>query len=383
MNLTKHFLSISASVMLAVFVSMTLSSCSDNDDNPLSPQIPADEVPAVVRNLAGSEVWEMPVDYSDAYNWAILPTTADKPYDVFYLQPTSWTEYEGTTGRVANMDNEEMRTVGLVWSTLSGQAVFGGQCNVYAPYYRQADAGYIAEISWAEAQVFWAYEASKDATEALDYYFEHYNQGRPFFLAGHSQGAAVVEALLAGYFRQHPDYYSRMIAAYPIGYAVTTDYLARNPHLKFAEGADDTGVIVSWNTEGVENETQRNIVVAPGGSLSINPLNWKRDGTPAATAENLGSLLVTDYKAFYAEMLEKGAEAAIAAHTTDGLADATVDPERGVVVTHADAAYRHEAVSVFGTASYHSFDWLFFTNNLRENVAVRIASYENLELQIN
>ena len=169
-----------------------------------------------------------------------------------------------------------------------------------------------------------------------------------------------------------------MIAAYPIGYAVTTDYLAKNPHLKFAERADDTGVIVSYNTEGAENHSQRNIVVAPSGSLSINPINWKRDATPATFAENKGSLLVTDYGAFYAEIQEKGADAAIAAHSTAGLADATVDPERGVIVTHADAAYCHEATSVFGTASYHSFDWLFFTGNLKENVAVRIAAYENI-----
>jgi hypothetical protein len=373
--LQKHFYSI---FILVVVMSMTLGSCSDNNDFPVIPPHPVDEVPAVVRNLSGTEVWESPVDYSDPYNWALLPTTTDKPYDVFYLQPTSWSVAEGETSYVASMDNPAMRTIGFVWSTLTGQGIFSDYCNVYAPYYRQVDAGYIAEISWDDAQTFWAYEASKDTSQALDYYFEHYNHGRPFFLAGHSQGAAVLEALLADYFRCHPDYYSRMIAAYPIGYAVTTDYLARNPHLKFAERADDTGVIVSYNTEGAENKTQQNIVVAPSGSLSINPINWKRDATPATFAENKGSLLVTDYEAFYAEIQEKGAEAAIAAHSTIGLADATIDPERGVIVTNADSAYRHEATSVFGTASYHSFDWLFFTNNLKENVAVRIAAYKKL-----
>lgn len=30
--------------------------------------------------------------------------------------------------------------------------------------------------------------------------------------------------------------------------------LAANPALKFAEGADDTGVIVSWNTDGPGNK---------------------------------------------------------------------------------------------------------------------------------
>ena len=82
------------------------------------------------------------------------------------------------TSYVASMDNAEMRTVGLVWSTLSGQGLFSEYCNVYAPYYRQADAGYIAGLSWEDAHTFWAYEASKDATQALDYYFEHWNKGK-------------------------------------------------------------------------------------------------------------------------------------------------------------------------------------------------------------
>ena len=45
-----------------------------------------------------------------------------------------------------------------------------------------------------------------------------------------------------------------MIAAYAIGFSITTDDLAANPSLRFAEGADDTGVIVSWNTEGPQNK---------------------------------------------------------------------------------------------------------------------------------
>ena len=206
-----RFLSFAALTMLAMVISLTLGSCS-NDDYPVNPPQPADGIPAVVKNLPGTEVWETPVDYSDIYNWAIVSTTADKPYDVFYLQPTSWSPEEGSTSRVASMDNPQMRTIGFAWSILSGHAVFGEQCNVYAPYYRQADASYAAEISWEDAQVFWAYEASKDASEALDYYFEHYNQGHPFFLAGHSQGAAVLEGLLAGYFKKHPEFYSLMIA---------------------------------------------------------------------------------------------------------------------------------------------------------------------------
>ena len=66
--------------------------------------------------------------------------------------------------------------------------------------------------------------------------------------------------------------------------------------------------------------------------------------------------------------LQRPVQLGLAAHSTAGL---------------ADAAYCHEATSVFGTASYHSFDWLFFASNLKENVAARIAAYEHFFLTEN
>jgi hypothetical protein len=48
---------------------------------------------------------------------------------------------------------------------------------------------------------------------------------------------------------ENPKVYDNMIAAYVIGYSVTEDDLIKYPHLKFAESAKDTGVIISYNTE--------------------------------------------------------------------------------------------------------------------------------------
>ena len=76
----------------------------------------------------------------------------------------------------------------------------------------------------------------------------------------------------------HPEYYERMVAAYPIGYSITRDWLEEHPYLKFAQGADDTGVIVSWNTEGKGNKGQNNLVVEPN-AISIKPINWNSDKT--------------------------------------------------------------------------------------------------------
>ena len=79
------------------------------------------------------------------------------------------------------------------------------------------------------------------------------------------------------------------------GYAVTKENLAASPHLQFATGESDTGVIVSWNSEGRVNveKNARNAVVLPG-AISINPLNRKLDESYAPSRENGGSLAVDE-----------------------------------------------------------------------------------------
>lgn len=201
-----------------------------------------------------------------------------------------------------------------------------------------------------------------DITAALDYYFENCNGGRPFIIAGHSQGSGIVSLVLMKYFREHPEYYERMIAAYVIGFSVTKEYLEANPHLKFATGESDTGVIISWNTEGPRNVEGNfsNVVVLPN-AISINPLNWKRDDTYAPASENLGSLVLNGETG----ELEIG----------DIGADARVIPSRGVILTHADSEPVGGA-EYFGPQSFHNGDYTFFYNNIKANIAKRIAAYK-------
>ena len=63
---------------------------------------------------------------------------------------------------------------------------------------------------------------------------------------------------------------TRMIAACVVGCSMTPDYRHRNPHLKSAEGPDDTGVIASWHTEAPATEAAatagQNL-----GSLELTP----------------------------------------------------------------------------------------------------------------
>jgi hypothetical protein len=205
----------------------------------------------------------------------------------------------------------------------------------------------------------------EDITAAIDYYFENYNNGRPFIIAAHSQGSAIAQQVLATYFKEHPELNDRMVAAYIIGYGVTPEYLEANPHLKFATGEDDTGVIITWNTEGEKSikENADNVVVLPN-SISINPLNWKLDDTYAPASENLGSLVAN----------EETGELEI----RDIGADAQIIPERGVVLSHGE--FDFDAVpeflkKIFGPESFHGTDYTFFYNNIKENVAKRVEAY--------
>ena len=179
-------------------------------------------------------------DYSVAEHWLNLPKQTDKAVDVFYLYPTAWARVGTNDPYVCAIDNPVM----LMQSRLA----FGRQAtafepvgNIYAPYYRQIDSAYRAALPVVEQEKLVGGIPVTDAVAAFDYYIKHYNNGRPFILAGHSQGSNVLIYLLSGYMKDHPDVYSRMIAAYVIGYSVTGEYLTKNPHLKFAAGANACG----------------------------------------------------------------------------------------------------------------------------------------------
>ena len=342
----KIFLSLIASFVMLV----TISFASCNSSNKQTTE--QDSIPACLEGVAGVEKFETKLDYSKAENWLEQPAEITKPVDVFYIYPT----VTGFRDPVEICDiTDSVLVEGAQMVRRLQTSVFDESCNVFMPYYRQISmpkpgSDYSAIID---------YISGFDATDALDYFLNNLNEGRPFILAGHSQGAATLIALLENYMTKHPEALERMVAAYPIGYAVTHDYLARTG-LKFAEGATDTGVIVSWNTEGPANKDAKNVTLAPGG-ISINPINWKRDATYAPVTENLGSLTVTG------ELV------------TPGIADACVDTVRGaVIVTTADAklyAIPADAADLFGPESYHLHDYGFFFNNFRQNVADRIQAF--------
>ena len=322
---------------------MVLTSCHTEGDDIVEPANP---------ESGKSEA----VDYSDKNNWMRQPE-ATKDVDVFFVYPTEYEDYSEGAPLFAAIDEPAMR-IPAESAYLKNATAFEESTNVYAPYYRQCNNKYMATLSVEERAKTLQTIPQTDIFAALDYFFENLNNGRPFILASHSQGSIIMTFVLAEYMKNHPEYYERMIAAYVIGYSITEDYLKANPHLKFAEGADDTGVIVSYNTEGAGNEN--NIVVLPG-AISINPINWKRDETYASAEESLGG------RVFNMETLDF--------EKVPNAADAKIDLKRGVVITTTKAVEPEGASSPFGAASFHENDYPLYYYNIKANAAARVAAY--------
>ena len=301
-------------------------------------------------------------DYSLPDCWLQVPEIT-KDVDTFYVYSTVYfdSSFEEGAPDYAALDNPEMM-LGALGEYVTNASVYEDSTNVFVPYYRQAGMRYANEVSkTGNIDAALSGISYDDMSAALDYYFEKCNNGRPFIIAGHSQGSAMVRYILKNYFKKHPEYYERMVAAYAIGYSITKEDLESNPHMKFATGESDTGVIISWHTEGPKNveENARNVAVLPHG-ISINPLNWRRDETYAPASENLGSYMANAESEMY--------------EITDVGADAKVVLNRGVIVTNTTYD-QYAPAEFFGPQSFHEDDYTLYYNNLKANVAKRIAAY--------
>lgn len=322
-----------------------------------------------------------PIDYSKAANWLSVPSQLDSPknVDVFYVYPTAYSASPGGP-LISEIDNATM-VAGAKYSFQKNATAFATVGNIYAPYYRQADATYTLGLPSIDAVYnFIGGTPTTDVIAAFDYYIKNYNNNRPFILVSHSQGSTVVALLLQNYMKANPSVYQRMIAAYAIGWSFTQDYFDRNPHLKFAQGPDDTGAIISYNTQG-PSFTGRNPVVFPG-AMAINPISWTRTTTSAPATANTGSLRLFDATAtfpFYqgdvmvpVQILAGYADAQIA---TINPVTSALDPNSATSVllcsTVDPATFKRPGPSGF----YHSYDYAFYYNNLAANAANRVAKF--------
>ncbi len=291
-------------------------------------------------------------DYSKASNWAYFAEGQDQPVDLFLIGPTMDQGEHGYNMSLRDRDARER----LLGALNKERGIYEACAVMYAPYYQQQTFP-VYSLS-VENQRIYRKIAYEDVAAAFEYYMENENQGRPVIMAGFSQGSQLMMMLLKEYFDE-AEYREKLVAAYCIGWRVTQEELEAYPHLKMAQGASDTGVIISFNTEteGVEGS-----LMVPNGmkTLAINPLNWKTDSTPADKTENLGACFTN----FAGEITREIPQ----------FTGAWLDEARGTLIV-PDVKPEDYKSPMFPEGIFHSFDYQFFYRNLQENVRVRVEAY--------
>ncbi len=291
-------------------------------------------------------------DYGDPTSWAYFALGEEKGVDVFLICPLVDTRSE----RNAYDLNDKLK--GRFVSALDMEkGIYEEAGRLYSPYYRQMslNAYRLPEAERAEAKAV----AYADVSAAFRWYLDHENGGRPLILAGFSQGAEMCLELLKEFYGDTAEgnaLRARLVTVYAIGWRVTAEDTQAYPQIIPAQGALDVGTVVSFDCEdGTVSET----IILPAGvkTLSINPLNWKTDGTKADRALNLGAVMST------------GAE------PIPGLCGAYIGDRGQLVVTDVTAGDYPPGLDLFPTGAYHLYDYLFFFTNLKQNVLDRSEAY--------
>lgn len=223
-------------------------------------------------------------DYAENSQWYISNRQAEA--DIFYIVSTETADYlqQGVLCHYANTYNDSLRQP-LYGEMLGVDSLLSGKLNFYSPYYRQCSLQtFTADSLTCERLPL----AMSDVCKAFDYYLKHFNSGRPFILAGFSQGGIAVVELIK---QMPPEVYSRMVAAYVIGYRVTDADLAQTPFLRGAKDSCDLGVTICYNS--VRDNSCAIAMLSEGNRLAINPVNWRTDATPARLTTTLSGDTLT------------------------------------------------------------------------------------------
>jgi hypothetical protein len=109
--------------------------------------------------------------------------------DCFYVYPTVSFDRTGNSDMIAN--DEERKVIEAQF------ARFGAQCRTFAPLYRQVTLTALQSVMFGNPIPLDRELAYADVRSAWRHYLASDNQGRPFVLVGHSQGAGVLKRLIA------------------------------------------------------------------------------------------------------------------------------------------------------------------------------------------
>lgn len=314
-------------------------------------------------------------DYAKAASWIARP---DIPHNAAEWLPTNFerSETKGdaavfyvhpTTYLRGDRWNAPLHTTDSGWRdqlfVQSQASAFNGAGEVWAPRYRQAAYGsFLLKSEDAQKALGLAYS---DISAAFDEFLKSVPESRPIILAGHSQGALHLLRLLQ---ERSKELKGRLVAAYVVGWPISTT--ADLPALGFpgCAAADQTGCILSWmsfaepanpslilgewqKTNGLTGEKRRR-----KDMLCVNPITGT-PGSAASPAANPGTLVPNGD--FTSADLQPGA---VGAHCDKGLLilDGKI-PSLGPYVLPGN--------------NYHVYDYALFWGAIRRDAERRLAAW--------
>lgn len=290
------------------------------------------------------------LDYSKSENWALVDTSRHLPFDVIFIHPTTLFD---STCRNDLLQEEEVnyRTMASIDRQAS---VFSKSCNVYAPYYKQMSMGCLNN---APSQMYFN-TAYDDVEAAFDYYLEYLNQGRPFFIAGHSQGSLMLLSFLSKN-HTHIDF-TKVISVYAVGYTVTTADL-KVIGLPLATDRLMLSAMVTWNTISAGGCSP----VVSTGALCVNPLSWDTLHMVVGAEHNIEARI---------KVFTEDSEYSYL--TIPHFTSAEVTASGTLLIPQPANDVYSQLEMPMGEGVYHSYDYDFFYQNIVANVASRCRAYQ-------
>jgi hypothetical protein len=329
--------------------------------------------------LAPSHGWDLSKkapepDYSQAANWAALPgdgglaerappgeSVADRGVDVFFVHPTGY--LHGAEWN-SPMDPNSRTDENTKWMMANQASAFSGCCRIFAPRYREATIWrYLgAPDDIAEKTMDFAYA---DVARAFDNFIATRNEGRPFVLAGHSQGTTHGFRLLQEKIDGTP-LQSRMVAAFLIGSRITNAEAASLKSVKVCDGPTETGCLVHFATFG------------PGAHppadyrdlVCVNPLSWRRDGGRVEKAAHVGGVPASGrFQMSWGDDAATGVVFGPLGAPQAAITGAAC--ENGLLMVDDLRTSAFKSLIIQGW-NYHGLDYPLFHMDLRRNVQARI-----------
>jgi Protein of unknown function (DUF3089) len=204
----------------------------------------------------------------------------DPPVDCFYVYPTTSFD-QGPNSDFTPGESEEISTV------YNQVARLTSTCRVFAPIYRQATISAIGGGGGAQDGPDPRTVAYGDVLDAFRYYVANESDGRGFVLVGGSQGAGLLNRLIAEEIDDEPLLRDRLVSAYLLGSSVAVpegDVAGGSfDNVPLCETDDQTGCVISYQSFrstappppnsifGRTNDTGQPAACANPGDLSGGP----------------------------------------------------------------------------------------------------------------